>query len=99
MTKITKQFDFNYNLKKKVVRDLKIVTESLPLRVTGKGYLNPSASVLEAYDRWSVDIESIEYEGKNIIEVFEYLDDQLVEIEEAAIKYVAELFNQNKNAA
>lgn len=97
--RLQKQFDFNYNLKKKVVRDLKIITETLTIKVSGKGYFNPNASIMEPFERWSVDIESIEYEGKNIIEVFEYLDDQLVEIEEAAIKYVAELFNQNKNAA
>jgi hypothetical protein len=92
--KLRKNFSFTYSLTKKVVRDLKIVTEKLPLIVSVVGYQDTSASTLEPLERWTVDIEAVHYEEKNILEVLDF-SGTLEQIEEAAIRYAAELFTEN----
>lgn len=95
-----KEFTFHYPLKHKVVRDLKIVTEHVgDLLVEGIGYFNPSASVLDIFDRYSVDIDFVRWKGtdiKPVLEVTGAMDD----ITEAAIRFFAsELENRSSKAA
>jgi hypothetical protein len=89
MRKTRKEFTFHYPLKHKVVRDLKIVTEYVgELVVEGTGYFNPSASVLDIFDRYTVDIDFVKWNGtdiKPVLEVTGAMDD----IIEAAIRYFA----------
>lgn len=99
--RIHKEFTFHYPLKHKVVRNLKIVTEHVGnLIVEGIGYFNPSASVLDIFDRYSVDIDFVKWNDtdiKPVLEVTGTMDD----VVEAAIRYFAKEFenNLNKNAA
>lgn len=95
--KLSKPFEFNYEIKRKARRNFKEVIEKLTLKVTGKGYFFPNESVLNPYERWTCDIESIEYNGVNIYEVMDYFG-HLPEIEESALRYVAEMFNEPKAA-
>ena len=95
MRKISKEFCFHYPLKHKVVRNLKIITEHVgSLEVQAMGYFNPSASALDIFDRYQVDIEQVKWHGtdiKPVLEVTGYLE----EIEEAAIRYFAQEFENN----
>lgn len=99
MRKISKEFSYHYPLKHKVVRDLKIVTEHVgDLEVEAVGYFNPSASALDIFDRYQVDIELIKWNGtdiKPVLEVTGYLE----EIEEAAIRYFAQEFENELGKA
>lgn len=82
-------FQFSYPLKYKVVRDLKIVTEQVgDLVVEGQGYFNPAASPIDVFDRYSVDIEFVKWNGTDIRPVLEVMGN-LEDIEEAAIRYFA----------
>ena len=84
-----KEFTFHYPLKHKVVRDLKIVTEHVgDLVVEGVGYLNPSASVLDIFDRYNVDIDFVKWNNTDIKPVLE-VTGTMDEIVEAAIRYFA----------
>ena len=89
MRNTRKEFIFHYPLKHKVVRDLKIVTEHVgDLLVEGVGYFNPSASVLDIFDRFSVDIDFVKWNGtdiKPVLEVTGAMDD----IIEASVRYLA----------
>lgn len=99
MKKTAKDFTFHYPLKHKVVRDLKVVTEHVgDLVVEGKGYLNPSASVLDIFDRYMVDIDFIKWNGTDIKPVLE-VTDSMDEIIEAAIRFIAEDFQKQVNKA
>ena len=100
MRNTAKQFTFHYPLKHKVVRDLKIVTEHVgELVVEGVGYLNPSASVLDVFDRYSVDIDYVKWNGTDIRPVLE-VTGAMDEIIEASIRYIAgEFQNRMKHAA
>src|SRR5438270_8789489 len=99
MRKITKEFSFHYPLKHKVVRDLKIVTESVgELLVEGIAYFDPSASVLDIFDRYSVDIDFVKWNGTDIKPVLE-ITDTMEEIQEASVRYVAGIFHQSMNKA
>ncbi|MFL5789054.1 MAG: hypothetical protein ACJ748_13425 [Flavisolibacter sp.] len=91
MRKITREFAFDYPLKNKVVRDLRIVTEHIgDLKVEGVGYFNPEASVLDIFERYTVDIDFIKWNGKDIKPVLEVIGkDTLDEIIEAAVRYFA----------
>ena len=84
-----KSFVFHYPLKHKVVRDLKIVTEHVgDLVVEGVGYFDPSASVLDIFDRYSIDIDYVRWNGtdiKPVLEVTGAMDD----IIEAGIRQFA----------
>ena len=99
MKKTTKDFTVHYPLKHKVVRDLKIVTEHIgDLIVEGKGYLNPSASVLDIFDRYMVDIDFVKWNGTDIKPVLE-VTDSLDEIIEAAVRFIAEDFQKHLDRA
>lgn len=92
MKNTTKYFRFTFPLKHKVVRDLKIVTEHVgDLQVEGVGYFNPSASRLDIFDRYTVDIDSVRWNGTNIKEVLE-ITGGMEEIIEASIRYFAHDF-------
>ena len=95
--RIHKEFTFRYPLKHKVVRDLKIVTEHIgDLVVEGIGYFDPSASVLDIFERYSVDIDLVKWNGadiKPVLEVTGVMDD----VVEAATRYVANEFEQGWN--
>ena len=98
--RIHKEFTFHYPLKHKVVRDLRIVTEHVgDLVVEGIGYFDPSASVLDIFERYSVDIDFVKWEDtdiKPVLEVTGVMDD----VVEASIRYFAkELGNGVKRAA
>jgi len=89
MRNTTKDFKFHYPLKTKVVRDLKIVTEHVgDLEVEGVGYFDPSASVLDIFDRYSVDIDFVRWNGTDIKPVLE-VTGSMDEIIEASIRYFA----------
>ncbi|RYZ23949.1 MAG: hypothetical protein EOO16_03040 [Chitinophagaceae bacterium] len=91
MKRIEKEFVFHYPLKHKVVRDLKIVTEHVgDLVIEGTGYFNPEASPIDVFDRYSVDIDFVKWNGTDIRPVLE-VTGQLEDLEEAAIRYFANL--------
>jgi hypothetical protein len=99
MKKRAKEFTFHYPLKHKVVRDLKIVTEHVgDLVIEGTGYLNPSASVLDIFDRYMVDIDFVRWNGTDIKPVLE-VTDSMDEITEAAVRFVAENFQKQMGKA
>lgn len=99
MRKRTKEFLFRFPLKHKLVRDLKIVTEHVGyLEVEGVGYFNPSASVLDIFERYQVDIDAVKWNGtdiKPVLEVTGYMDD----ISEAAIRFFARESETERRAA
>lgn len=100
MRNTTKEFRFPFPLKHKVVRDLKIVTEQVgTLEVEGIGYFDPSASQLDIFDRYSVDIDFVRWNGADIKPVLE-VTGAMEEITEAAVRYFANEFEGSlKNAA
>lgn len=100
MRKSKKEFTFHYPLKHKVVRDLKIVTEHVgDLVVEGIGYFDPSANRLDIFERYSVDIDFVRWNGVDIKPVLE-VTGAMEDVEEAAIRYFAHLFeNSHKSAA
>ena len=100
MRNTTKDFKFHFPLKHKVVRDLKIVTEHVgDLEVEGIGYFDPSASQLDIFDRYSVDIDFVKWNGADIKPVLE-ITGGMDEIIEASIRYFAnELENGMGKAA
>ena len=99
MKNTRREFSFHYSLKHKVVRDLKIVTEHVgDLEVEGVGYFNPSASMLDIFDRYGVDIDFVKWNGsdiKPVLEVTGGMDD----IIEASVRYFAHLFENEMNKA
>ncbi len=99
MKNTRREFSFHFPLKHKVVRDLKIVTEHVgDLEVEGVGYFNPSASVLDIFDRYGVDIDFVKWNGadiKPVLEVTGGMDD----IIEASIRYFAQSFENEMNKA
>lgn len=96
--KVYLPFKFDYDLKQKVVRDLRIVTLHLPLRVEGMGCMESESPVTEPDARWTADIEAIYYDGKEVRELLDFTG-TLEEIEEAAAHHVAELFQGIKEVA
>lgn len=89
MDRIQKDFVFQYPLKHKVVRDLKIVTEHVgDLIITGVGYFNPAANPVDVFDRYAVDVRRIDWNGTDIRSVLE-VTGSLDELEEAAVRYFA----------
>lgn len=92
MKNSTQDFLFYFPLKQKVVRDLKIVTEHVgDLEVEGVGYFNPSASRLDIFDRYTVDIDFVRWNGTDIKPVLE-VTGGMEEIIEASIRYFASEF-------
>jgi hypothetical protein len=99
MRKARKEFIFHYPLKHKVVRDLKIVTEKVgDLEVEGVGYFNSSASVLDIFDRYTVDIDFVKWKGTDIKPVLE-VTGVMDEITEAAIRFFAHEFENSMTKA
>lgn len=92
---VAKRFVFPYILKHKIVRDLKIVTETVGiLEIAAVGYFNPSESILDPYDRYSVDIDFVRWNGADIKPVLEVVGG-MEEITEAAIRYFAGKYEPN----
>jgi hypothetical protein len=99
MSKTRKEFTFHYPLKQKVVRDLKIVTEYVgDLAVEGIGYFDPNASVLDIFDRFSVDIDFVKWNGTDIKRVLE-ITGGMEPITEAAVRFFAHEFEHGMNKA
>ena len=99
MRKTNKEFTFHFPLKHKVVRDLKIVTEHVgDLEIEGMGYFNPNASLLDIFDRYTVDIDFVKWNGTDIKPVLE-VTGAMDEITEAAIRYFAQTFENRLNKA
>ena len=99
MKNSSKDFRFYFPLKHKVVRDLKIVTEHVgDLQVEGVGYFNPSASRLDIFDRYSVDIDFVKWNGTDIRSVLE-VTGGMDEIIEASIRYFAGAFENGMGQA
>ena len=99
MRKSRKEFTFHYPLKHKVVRDLKIVTEHVgDLEIEGTGYFNPSASRLDIFDRYTVDIDFVKWNGTDIKAVLE-VTGAMDEITEAAIRHFAHEFEHTVGKA
>jgi hypothetical protein len=99
MRNTTKDFKFHFPLKHKVVRDLKIITEQVgELEVEGMGYFDPSASRLDIFDRYSVDIDFVKWNGTDIKPVLE-VTGGMEEIIEASIRYFASEFENGMNRA
>jgi hypothetical protein len=100
MKNTMRDFRFFFPLKHKVVRDLKIVTEHVgDLQVEGIGYFNPSASRLDIFDRYSVDIDFVKWKGTDIKPVLE-VTGGMDEIIEASVRHFAGAFeNELNNAA
>ncbi|MDB5250997.1 MAG: hypothetical protein JWP27_166 [Flaviaesturariibacter sp.] len=89
MNRIQREFVFHYPLKQKVVRDLKIVTEYVgELVVEGTGYFDPEASPIDVFDRYSVDIDFVRWNGTDIRPVLE-VTGQMEDLEEASIRFFA----------
>jgi hypothetical protein len=94
MRKISKEFTFHYPLRHKVVRELKIVTEHVgELVVEGVGYFDPSASMLDIFERFAVDIDFVKWKDTDIKPVLE-VTGSMEDITEAAIRYFAGEFEQ-----
>jgi len=99
MKKSSKEFIFYYPLRQKIVRDLKIIMEHIgDLEVTGTGYFNPSASALDIFDRYAVDVDFVKWNGTDIRPVLD-LTGMMEEITEAAIRFFAEEFEMSVNKA
>ncbi len=99
MRKTTTSFTFQYPLRHKLVRDLRIVTEHVgDLEVEGIGYFDPSASVLDIFDRFTVDIEYVKWKGTDIRAVLE-VTGGMEEITEAAVRYFAHQYENTFNKA
>ncbi|MEJ7913231.1 MAG: hypothetical protein WKF70_08760 [Chitinophagaceae bacterium] len=91
MKLISMNFTFFYPLKHKIVRDLRIVTEHIgDLVVEGQGHITSGALSLHPADRVAIDIDFIRWNGTDIKPVLE-LTGQLTDVEEAALRYVADL--------
>ena len=99
MRKTTTTFRFPFPLRHKLVRDLRIVTEQVgELEVEGIGYFDPLASVLDIFDRFTVDIEYVKWKGTDIRPVLE-VTGGMEEITEAAVRYFAHHFENTLNRA
>src|SRR5687768_16460579 len=91
MKKIKKEVSFTYTLKHNVVSNLKIVTEQIgDLTCECVGTFNPTTSPLNIYERYSVDIDFIKWNGQDIKPVLQ-LTDMIADIEEAALKAFAKV--------
>lgn len=99
MRNTKKEFRFYYPLKHKIVRDLRIVTEHVgDLEIEGVGYFDPSASMLDIFDRYNVDIDFVRWNGNDIRPVLE-ITGGMDEIVEASIRYFANEFENGMGKA
>lgn len=94
--KHSREFQMQYPLRHKVVRDLKIVTETVgELTITGTAYFDPSVSVLDIFERHTVDIDFVKWNGADIKPVLE-VTGSMDAITEAAVRYAAQLFTKTE---
>ncbi|HVF96297.1 MAG TPA: hypothetical protein VM871_03200 [Flavisolibacter sp.] len=99
MRNTTRDFSFHFPLKHKIVRDLKIVTEHVgDLEVEGVGYFDPSASALDIFERYNVDIDFVKWKGTDIKSVLE-VTGAMDEIQEAAVRHFAGALEGSLNKA
>ena len=100
MRQATKNFDFQFPLNHKIVRNLKIVNEHVgDLQVEGSASVNPSVSILSHLDeRYSVDIDFVKWNGTDIKPVLE-LTGLMDDIQEAALRHCVSLFQNPLNKA
>ncbi len=99
MRNTTKDFRFRFPLRHKVVRDLRILTEQVgDLEVEGVGYFNPSASRLDIFDRYAVDIDFVRWNGTDIKPVLE-VTGGMEEIIEASVRFFAGQYENEFNQA
>lgn len=97
MAKLSKEFQFNFPLTQKVVRDLRIVTEHVgDLTIEGVAYCNTNESIISE-DRYSVDIDYVKWNGTDIRTVLEIIGG-MDGIGEAALRHCACLFTQKSVA-
>jgi len=97
--RIHKEFTFHYPLKHKVVRDLRIVTEHVgDLVVEGIGYFDASASVLDIFERYSVDIDFVKWKETDIKPVLE-ITGAMDDVVEASIRFFANEFENSSSRA
>jgi hypothetical protein len=95
--KTSKQFSFTHPLTIKKVRDLKVVTERVgALTIKGIGYCNRSISRVDPFERWTVDIEEVTADC-SLMDVLS-TGISAEDIEDAAVRYVAQLFDTAKVA-
>lgn len=93
MAKLQSSFEMTYHLKKKVVRNLKIVTDLLPLTITGVYYCDTNFPKLDVQNRYDLDIETALFEGKDIKAVLEFTD-VLDGIMDEIIRYAPNYFTE-----
>jgi len=100
MRQATKSFEFSFPLNHKIVRNLKIVNEHVgDLKVEGSAALNSSVSILSHLDeRYNVDIDFVKWNGTDIKPVLE-LTGLMDDINEAALRHCASLFQTQLNQA
>ena len=100
MRQATKNFDFQFPLNHKIVRNLKIVNEHIgDLKVEGSASLNPSVSILRHLDeRYTVDIDFVMWNVTDIKPVLE-LTGLMDDIQEAALRHCVSLFQNPLNKA
>jgi hypothetical protein len=92
MSKLSKPFELTYPLKHKVVRDCKIVTEHVgDLLVSGYAYCDPTASKMDLFERYTVDIDNIMWNGSDIKSVLE-ITGGIEEIDEYCLRHAVSLF-------
>jgi hypothetical protein len=93
MRPVAINFDFQFPLQHKIVRNLKIVNEHVgDLQVEGSARSNPSVSILSHLDeRYTVDIDFVKWNGTDIKPVLE-LTGLMDEIHEAALRHCAMVF-------
>jgi hypothetical protein len=95
-TKISKNFEIIYPLRRRTVSDLKIVSDHLgDLIVTGKAYCDPTSLTTELHERISLDIDFVKFNGTDIKPVLE-VGEQMEEIEEFCLRSLSKSFNTNK---
>jgi hypothetical protein len=94
----SKPFRFTHTFSQKVVRDLKIVEEYLDVEVSGSGKMHKNFSCLEIDERFSADIDFVIWKGKDVKELIEFMG-CLEEVQEAALRAVANLFTNQLSAA
>ena len=68
------------------------------LEIEGRGYFNPSASVLDIFDRYAVDIDFVKWQGTDIKPVLE-VTGAMDEITEATIRFFAQEFQNDMGKA
>jgi hypothetical protein len=98
MSKVSKPFQFNMPVTRKVVQDTRLKTLHVgDLVISGKAYLNPSGDTL--HERFSADIDTITWNGTDVRELLEVATDMLIaDIHEAAVHHASTIFNQQVEA-